>query len=78
MTFKRILIWLIVFFVLILIVQNLDVIQLDVFFWSIQASLLLVILLPFLLGILVGWLFTSIYLRQRRQLKESKQKSSES
>lgn len=77
MTFKKIFIWIIVFFVLILILQNVDMVELDILFWTIQASLLLVILLSFLLGILLGWLLTSLYLRRRRKVRDAKHQTGE-
>ena len=73
MPVKKISIWIIVFLILIFILQNLDVIAVDFLFWSIKVSLLLVILLPFVLGVLLGWLLTTLYTKNRRQRKQAKE-----
>jgi putative membrane protein len=73
MPVKKISIWIIVFIILIFILQNLDVIEVDFLFWSIKVSLLLVILLPFVLGVLLGWLLTTLYAKNRRQRKQAKE-----
>lgn len=41
---------------LIILFQNLGTVPLRVLFWTLPASLLLVILVPFLAGVAVGWL----------------------
>ncbi len=71
MSVKKVSIWVIIFLILIFILQNLDVIDVDFLFWSIKVSLLLVILLPFVLGVLLGWLLTTMYSRNRRQKKQT-------
>jgi len=65
MSAKNIAILLITFFTLILIVQNLEIIKLNFLFWTLQINLLLVILLSFLSGLIVGWLTRMVYIKNK-------------
>lgn len=65
MSTKTIVILIIALIILLLIIQNLDIIGIDLLFWSINVSLLLVILFPFLLGITFGWILKSLYSKKK-------------
>lgn len=65
MSTKTIVILIIALIILLLIIQNLDIIGIDLLFWSIQVSLLLIILFPFLLGIIFGWILGSLYRKKK-------------
>jgi len=67
MQVKKILIGILLFLLLLIIVQNLTVVEVKFLFWEMGVNLLLVILMPFLIGIVVGWLFRSLYSRQKRE-----------
>jgi len=70
MPLKKIVIGVILFFLLIIILQNLTVVDVKFLFWKISINLLLVILLPFLAGTVMGWFFSSFF--RKRQLKNKK------
>ena len=65
MSGRNITILVLVFLVLLIIVQNLDIVNLNFLFWTIQINLLLVILLGFLSGFIVGWLSRRIYTKRK-------------
>ena len=75
MPVKKIAIGVILFILTIIILQNLTVVDVKFLFWTFGINLLLVILLPFLIGAVMGWFFRSLY---ENRSKESKKKSSES
>ena len=68
---KNIIILAIIIIVLVLLFQNLNAITIHVFFWQFGISLLLVILISFILGIMLGWLLKSGFAKQ----KAAKQKT---
>ena len=68
---KQIIILVIVFIVLILLFQNLNPIAIHLFFWQIDISLLLVLLITFILGIILGWLIKSSLTRRKAAKKET-------
>ncbi len=43
--------------ILIILFQNLESVRLQILFWKLNLSLLLIIVIAFLLGIVTGWLF---------------------
>ena len=61
MPVKKIAIGVTLFLLLIVIFQNLTVVDVKIVFWKLSINLLLVILLPFLVGIVMGWFFRSFY-----------------
>jgi uncharacterized integral membrane protein len=65
MSGRNITILVLVFLILLIIVQNLDIVNLNFLFWTIQINLLLVILLGFLSGFIVGWLSRRIYSKRK-------------
>jgi uncharacterized integral membrane protein len=65
MSGRNITILVLVFLILLIIVQNLDIVNLNFLFWTIQINLLLVILLGFLSGFIVGWLSRRIYTKRK-------------
>ena len=75
MPVKKIAIGVILFILTIIILQNLTVVDVKFLFWTFGINLLLVILLPFLIGAVMGWFFRSLY---ENRSKENKKKSSES
>jgi uncharacterized integral membrane protein len=65
---KKIILLAIIFMLLLLIIQNLDIIKIDVLFWLIRVSLLLIILLPFILGTVLGWILKSPYSWKKKSI----------
>ena len=65
MQVKKVLIGILLFLLLLITVQNLTVVEVKFLFWRMGINLLLVILLSFLIGIAIGWLFKSLYSRQK-------------
>jgi uncharacterized integral membrane protein len=70
MSVKNIVILLITFMTLIIIIQNLEIVKLNFLFWTIQINLLLIILLSFVSGLIVGWLTRMTY--NKRKISEIK------
>jgi putative membrane protein len=66
MNTKQIIITIIVVLLLIVLFQNLDIIKIQLLFWTIDISLLLIILLPFILGGIVGWLTKSSSVKKKK------------
>ncbi len=64
---RQIIILVIVILLLVILFQNLDIIPVQILLWTVHISLLLVILLPFILGIIVGWLLKTSMVRQKKQ-----------
>lgn len=52
---------------LIILFQNLGLVSIHLLFWTIDISLLLVMLLPFIFGIIVGWLLRSVFLKRKTE-----------
>ncbi|MFZ0390079.1 MAG: lipopolysaccharide assembly protein LapA domain-containing protein [Calditrichia bacterium] len=69
---KFIAIWIIIILILIIIFQNLDPVLVQILLWEVAVSLLLVILLAFLLGVILGWLLKASITKNKR-LKEKPQ-----
>ena len=67
MKIKNIAFIIIIVVLLILIVQNLNIIPIDILLWQFEISLLLIIILPFILGIIVGWLLKTNRYRRKKQ-----------
>lgn len=67
---KKILIGILLFLLLLIIIQNLTVVEVKFLFWKMGVNLLLVILLSFLIGIVIGWLIKSLYSRQKSKKVE--------
>jgi uncharacterized integral membrane protein len=76
MPVKKIIIAVILFLLLIVIFQNLTVVDVRIIFWTLRVNLLLVILLPLLAGMVIGWFFRSFY--AKRQKNNHIEKSEES
>jgi uncharacterized integral membrane protein len=73
---KKIAIGVTLFILFIIILQNLTVVDVKFLFWKLGINLLLVILLPFLVGAVMGWFFRSLYAKPARENnKESLDKS---
>ena len=67
MKIKYIVLLIIIAILLILIFQNLITIPIKILLWKVEISLLLVIILPFISGILVGWILKIIYNKRKKQ-----------
>ena len=76
MPVKKIAIAVILFLVLIIILQNLTVVDVKIVFWTLSINLLLVILLPLLAGMVIGWFSRSFY--EKRQQNSNHDKSEKS
>jgi uncharacterized integral membrane protein len=66
---KGVAIFVIIILLLVILFQNLGIVQIHLLFWTIHMSLLLVILLPFIFGLITGWLVNS--LMRRRKVKST-------
>ena len=63
------------FILVIFALQNVDVVDVDLYFWHYQSSLAIVVLVSFGIGALVGILFSVPgYLRRSRELRELKKR----
>jgi len=71
MPVKKIAIGVTLFLLLIVIFQNLTVVDVKFLFWKLSINLLLVILLPFLVGIVMGWFFRSFYGKNQQGNKKN-------
>jgi len=59
--------------VIIFVVQNIETVDIDLYFWTISANRAVMILIVFAAGCIVGWLTTGIRrLRKRRTNGENK------
>ena len=56
MTPKRIFLLVVLFLFAVFIVQNAQVVQVNIFFWTTEASRALVLLVTFCLGLISGWI----------------------
>jgi len=74
MPVKKVAIGVVLFILIIIILQNLTVVDVKFLFWAFGINLLLVILLPFLIGAVMGWFFRSLY---ENRSKDSKKEVSE-
>ena len=61
MPIKKIVIGVTIFILLIIILQNLTMVDVNVLFWAFGVNLLLVILLPLLIGIAIGWFLRTLF-----------------
>ena len=68
---KKIIILVIIIIVLILLFQNINPIAIHLFFWKIYISLLLILLVTFILGIILGWLLKSNMAKRKLAKKET-------
>jgi uncharacterized integral membrane protein len=76
MPVKKIAIGVTLFLLLIVIFQNLTVVDVKIVFWKLSINLLLVILLPFLVGIVMGWFFRSFYGKNQQDNKKETNENS--
>ncbi len=76
MPVKKIAIGVTLFLLLIVIFQNLTVVDVKIVFWKLSINLLLVILLPFLVGIVMGWFFRSFYGKNQQANKKKTNENS--
>lgn len=76
MPVKKIAIGVTLFLLLIVIFQNLTVVDVKIIFWKLSINLLLVILLPFLVGIVMGWFFRSFYGKNQQANKKETNENS--
>jgi uncharacterized integral membrane protein len=72
MTPKSIAIIVILFLVAIFIVQNAQVVQVNLFFWSTEASRALVLLITFVLGLIAGWISSFSFKKKREEPDKEK------
>lgn len=77
MPVKKIAIGVTLFLLLIVIFQNLTVVDVKIVFWKLSINLLLVILLPFLVGIVMGWFFRSFYGKNQQDNKKETNENSQ-
>lgn len=70
MQLKRIIIFIVIILFLIIIFQNLDITSVQLLFWEVEISLLLIFIIPFILGIITGLILISSY-SKRKQKKDS-------
>ena len=68
MNFKLISGLIIVCLILIFIIQNIAIVEIRLFFWTIEISLVLLILILLGLGMVAGWLLND-YLTYRKKIK---------
>ncbi len=67
MQFKRIIIFIIIILFLIVIFQNLDITSVQLLFWEVEISLLLIFIIPFILGIITGLILISSYSKSKQK-----------
>ena len=77
MTAKRIVFLLIGFLFATFVVQNIDVVQVRFLFWKAQASMALIFLGAFFLGIFVGWVSRRVKKREVSASASPKKRASE-
>ncbi len=69
MKFKPILIILIVLILLIILIQNTKVVDVQLLFWKISMSRVILLLLTFLAGIITGFIVSSLFRKYRIEKK---------
>jgi uncharacterized integral membrane protein len=68
---KNIIIMVLVILLLIILFQNLSPIPIQIFFWTLNVSLLLALLVSFLIGLVVGILYSTNLSRHRTNQKSA-------
>ena len=69
MTPKRIFLLVVLFLFAVFIVQNAEVVQVNIFFWTTEASRALILLFTFCLGLVSGWISAWTF-GQRKQTED--------
>ena len=77
MTPKSIAVIVILFVFAIFIVQNAQVVQVNLLFWSTEASRALVLLITFVLGLIAGWISSFLFKKKREEPQKEKTGSRE-
>ena len=72
MTPKSIAVIVILFVFAIFIVQNAQVVQVNLLFWSTEASRALVLLITFVLGLIAGWISSFLFKKKREEPDKEK------
>lgn len=72
MTPKSIAVIVILFVFAIFIVQNAQVVEVNLLFWSTEASRALVLLITFTLGMIAGWTFSLLFKKKREKPDKEK------
>ena len=67
MTPKSIAVIVILFVFAIFIVQNAQVVQVNLLFWSTEASRALVLLITFVFGLIAGWISSFLFKKKREE-----------
>ena len=66
MKYKLIISLVLICLIVIFIIQNVAVVEIDFFFWSIAMSRVLLMLILLVVGIIVGWLLKSYSIQRRK------------
>ena len=66
MKYKLIISLVLICLMVIFIIQNVAVVEIDFFFWSIAMSRVLLMLILLVVGIIVGWLLKSYSIQRRK------------
>ena len=67
MKYKLIISLVLICLIVIFIIQNVAVVEIDLFFWSIAMSRVLLMLILLVAGIIVGWLLKSYWIQRRKK-----------
>ena len=55
--------------VVVLLIQNAEIVEIEIFFWTIAMSRVLLMVILLCVGVLVGW-FSKSYITQRRDTED--------
>jgi uncharacterized integral membrane protein len=67
MQIKKIFILVIVVLLLIILFQNLSEVPINLLIWTVYVSFLVIMLILFLIGVIVGWLLKSSWIKKRNK-----------
>ena len=70
MKYKLIISLVLICLIVIFIIQNVAVVEIDFFFWTIAMSRVLLMLILLIVGIIVGWLLKSYSIQHRKNDSE--------
>jgi uncharacterized integral membrane protein len=70
MQIKKTIILIIMVLLLIILFQNLSEVPINILIWTIYVSFLVIMLMLFVIGVVVGWLLKSSWIKRKKNSRE--------